>query len=115
MLVPIRRPKRIRYDRNLYAKSYHLRLIGRLCRSWSSKRVWRYPILIRAREQLVKTRTLLVNAVRGLVKSVGGRLPASSSEYFHIKAKDLIPEELQGALVPLGYKVQATAQQRLHI
>jgi transposase len=58
-------------------------------------------ILIRAREQLVKTRTLLVNAVRGLVKSVGGRLPASSSEYFHLKAKDLIPEELQGALLPL--------------
>jgi transposase len=58
-------------------------------------------ILIRAREELVKTRTLLVNAVRGLVKSVGGRLPASSSEYFHIKVKDLIPEELRAALLPL--------------
>ena len=56
-------------------------------------------ILIRAREELVKTRTLLVNAVRGLVKSVGGRLPASSSEYFHIKVKDLIPEELRAAFV----------------
>jgi transposase len=51
-------------------------------------------ILIRARDEVVKSRTLLVNAVRGLVKSVGGRLPASSSEYFHVKVKDLIPEEL---------------------
>ena len=58
-------------------------------------------ILIRSREALVKTRTQLVNAVRGLVKSVGGRLPASSSEYFHIKVKSLIPEELQAALFPL--------------
>jgi transposase len=58
-------------------------------------------ILVRAREQLVKTRTLLVNAVRGLVKSVSGRLPASSSEYFHLKVKDLIPEELRAALWPL--------------
>lgn len=42
-----------------------------------------------------------MNAVRGLVKSVGGRLPASSSEYFHIKLNDLIPEELRAALLPL--------------
>jgi transposase len=58
-------------------------------------------ILIRAREELVKTRTLLVNAVRGLVKSVGARLPASSSEYFHIKMKDLIPAEVHNSLSPL--------------
>lgn len=63
-------------------------------------------LLIRAREELVKTRTLLVNAVRGLVKSVGGRLPACSSEYFHVKVRDLIPEELKIALIPLVEQIE---------
>ena len=36
--------------------------------------------LIQARAILVKARTMIVNALRGLVKSAGGRLPACSTE-----------------------------------
>ena len=36
--------------------------------------------LIHARATLVRARTMIVNALRGLVKSAGGRLPACSTE-----------------------------------
>ena len=64
-------------------------------------------ILIRAREELVKTRTLMINAVRGLVKSVGDRLPSCSSEYFHAKIREFIPEALKVALLPLVEQIEA--------
>jgi len=38
--------------------------------------------VIRGRAILVKTRTQLVNAVRGMVKSFGYRLPGCSAEHF---------------------------------
>jgi len=38
--------------------------------------------LIRARDVLVRARTMLINAVRGLAKSAGTRLPACDAAYF---------------------------------
>ena len=58
-------------------------------------------VLIRARDNLVRTRTRLVNAARGLVKSRGARLSSCSSASFHKKIPDEIPEELQPALEPM--------------
>lgn len=55
---------------------------------------------IRARDVLVRSRTQLINHVRGAVKSFGGRLPSSSAEAFPKLAKH-IPEELWPALSPL--------------
>ncbi len=49
---------------------------------------------LRSRECLVRTRTQLINHVRGAVKSVGGRLPSSSAPSFPRKVGDHIPEEL---------------------
>ena len=58
-------------------------------------------ILIRARDNAVATRTSLINAVRGLLKSQGGRVPSCSAEAFHKRAADQIPPALQAALLPL--------------
>lgn len=57
--------------------------------------------LVRARSQLVRTRTKLVNQIRGTLKVFGYRLPSLSPERFHVRAKALIPEGLHAALLPL--------------
>jgi transposase len=63
--------------------------------------------LIRAREVAVQTRTKIVNAVRGMVKSTGHRLPASPTLTFARKATEACPESLRAALLPLIRLVQA--------
>ena len=57
--------------------------------------------LVRAREVAVQTRTKIVNAVRGIVKSTGQRLPASATLTFARKARTACPDVLQPALLPL--------------
>lgn len=54
--------------------------------------------LIRSRDALVRSRTQLINHVRGTVKSFGARLPKCSAESFHKKAADALPDELTEAL-----------------
>jgi len=56
---------------------------------------------LRSRECLVRTRTQLINHVRGAVKAVGGRLPSSSAPAFPRKASDHIPQELRSTMLPL--------------
>jgi transposase len=62
-----------------------------------------YPDIarLRARALLVRTRTRLINAVRGIVKTVGIRLPACNTRGFAGKAAPLVPSELQPSLDPL--------------
>ncbi len=43
--------------------------------------------LIHARATLVRARTMIVNALRGLIKSAGGRLPACSTESLPARAR----------------------------
>jgi transposase len=62
--------------------------------------------LIRAREVAVQTRTKIVNAVRGMVKSTGHRLPTSARLTFARKATEACPETLKPALLPLLRLVQ---------
>jgi transposase len=57
--------------------------------------------VIHARQALVASRSLLVNHVRGAVKSFGHRLPGCDAHLFHKKVKGVIPEELSAALEPL--------------
>lgn len=54
--------------------------------------------VIRTRDALVRSRTLLINEARGAVKSAGGRLPACSAPAFHKKALVHIPPPLLPAL-----------------
>ncbi len=59
-------------------------------------------MVIRTRDALVRSRTLLINNVRGQVKSFGGRLPSGiSTPAFHHKAKPHVPAELSAALSPV--------------
>jgi transposase len=57
--------------------------------------------LVRSREALIRSRTQLVNHVRGVVKSFGARLPKCSAASFHKKAAGKLPQELAPALEPL--------------
>jgi transposase len=57
--------------------------------------------LLKARDQLVRTRTQLVNHVRGTCKAWGVRLSACSSASFAKQAERQLPEELRPALQPL--------------
>jgi transposase len=58
-------------------------------------------VVLRARDALVKSRTELINSVRGLVKSMGGRVTGCSSVAFSQKATAEIPEEVHETLQPL--------------
>lgn len=68
--------------------------------------------VVRAREGLVKVRTLLINQVRGMVKSFGARLPSCSAKSFARGASQGLPEELKTALKPL-LEVIADLSERL--
>ena len=58
-------------------------------------------LVLRAREALVESRTKLISAVRGLVKSMGARVSNCSSPSFSQKAAAEIPDEVRETLQPL--------------
>jgi transposase len=57
--------------------------------------------LIRARDLMVRLRTAAVNAVRGLTKSCGHRMPASSTRCFAKRSVAVMPLGLAQALGPV--------------
>ena len=61
---------------------------------------------VRARDAVVAVRKDLINAARGLVKSVGGRLPKCSSPSFPHKAEEALPEAVREVLLPLVQMVE---------
>ena len=67
--------------------------------------------LLQARDTLVRTRTLLVNATRGWVKSAGHRLPKCSTESFAKVVRPAIPAGYEVALLPLIEQVAAMTEQ----
>jgi len=56
---------------------------------------------IRARSALIGSRTLLINHVRGAVKSIGGRLPGCDASSFARTVREALPTELAAGLLPL--------------
>lgn len=61
-------------------------------------------VVIRSRDVLVKSRTQMVNHVRGITKSFGVRLRKCSTDSFHRHVResmDSIPEVLHPAVVPM--------------
>jgi transposase len=63
--------------------------------------------LLRARDLMVAVRSKLINCVRGIVKSVGGRLPSGSAECFPRKVRDHVPEAVRGALFPILDQIES--------
>jgi transposase len=57
--------------------------------------------LVHSREALVRSRTQLINHVRGTVKSFGARLPRCSAQSFHKKAAGSLPAQLKETLEPV--------------
>src|SRR5260370_1131412 len=62
---------------------------------------------LRARHTLVRARTLVINSLRGLAKSAGGRLPNCSSESFPKRAAEHIPASLTPLATALLEQVAA--------
>lgn len=67
--------------------------------------------LIQARATLVRARTMIVNALRGLVKSQGARLPVCSTESLPGRAAAAIPPVLGNVATPLIEQVARLNQQ----
>jgi transposase len=57
--------------------------------------------VLRARDELVRSRTGMINHVRGVLKSNGHRVPSCSAESFGKKASTEIPRELELGLRPV--------------
>jgi transposase len=57
--------------------------------------------LVRSRDAVVRTRTLLINHVRGTVKAWGGRLPACSAPQVAAQSASVVPAGLREALAPV--------------
>jgi transposase len=68
-------------------------------------------VLLRARHALVAVRASLINSVRALVTSMGGRVPTCPAESFHTHAAETLPETLRAALMPLVQQVAALTTQ----
>jgi transposase len=67
--------------------------------------------IIRSRDMLVRTRTMLINHVRSMVKSTGARLPSCSTTSFHKQVSEFIPQDLLPALAPVLDHIAALTQQ----
>src|SRR5581483_5074339 len=67
--------------------------------------------LIRSRDVLVRARTMLINAVRGLAKSAGTRLPACDAACFPKSARPALSPELKPAATPLLDQIAALSTQ----
>ena len=67
--------------------------------------------VIRMRAKFVSARTMLINAARGIVKSVGHRLPACGASYFADRCQDVIPFALQQAIAPLLEQIASLTKQ----
>jgi transposase len=57
--------------------------------------------LLRSRDAMINARTQLINHARGLVKSLGHRLPRASSEAFPKRVLEAIPDSVKPALLPV--------------
>jgi len=66
---------------------------------------------LRARDRLVQARTKLVNHVRGVTKSFGGRITGVSVNTFHEGAEKHIPEEIQETLRPILKVIEEITEQ----
>jgi transposase len=58
------------------------------------ERAQRDRVLLLARDGLVRSRTLLINQVRGFAKSLGSRLPSNSAEAFPKRVRAAVGEDL---------------------
>jgi transposase len=62
--------------------------------------------IIKARDMLVKARSMLITHARGIVKSMGERIAKCSAESFHKRLLEEMPSELEPALEPVMKSIE---------
>jgi transposase len=67
--------------------------------------------VLRARDLLVRTRTKLVNHVRGAVKATGSRLRRCSTRRFAEEVPEQVPQAIKEALEPVLLAIESVSQQ----
>jgi transposase len=68
-------------------------------------------VMIRARDGLVKTRTLLISQVRGLIKSTGEQIPACSTPVFVKRVRAHAPVQTVAELEPTLLSIESVTEQ----
>lgn len=89
-----------RFDKSLLAPIQH-----------RGKKAREALAVLRSRDTLVKTRVKLIASVRGQVKASGSRLPSCSTDAFHKKIIEDLPEALHPALLPIIYSIETISEQ----
>lgn len=69
--------------------------------------------VLRSRAALVRSRTLLVNHVRGIIKSFGYRIPPGSTKAFPAVVREHVPEEISMGILPLVVTLESINEQIL--
>jgi transposase len=122
--VIVANPRRVRLIAESDAKSdeFDAELLARLGRLdptllcpivHRGEEAQRHLVLLRVRDGLVRARTQLINQVRGFAKSLGTRLPSSSSRAFVRRVRDAVPGDLfPGLETMLGMIEQLTEEIR---
>lgn len=67
--------------------------------------------VLRSRDAVVRSRSLLINHARSIVKSCGARLPSCSADSFADKVAADVPETLRPALAPILETIACLTQQ----
>ena len=67
--------------------------------------------VLRSRDAIVRSRTLLINHARSIVKSSGARLPSCSADSFAHKVAPDVPETLHPALLPILETIASLTKQ----
>jgi len=67
--------------------------------------------ILRSRDAVVRSRSLLINHARSIVKSCGARLPSCSADSFAQKVSSEVPESLRPALAPILDTIAGLTQQ----
>ena len=75
-----------------------------------SERAQGHLMVIRVRAALVEARTGLVNAARGLAKSMGERLPKCDTDQMREERMEMLPQGLQETLRPLLQEVESLTE-----
>jgi len=70
--------------------------------------------IIKSRDRLVKSRSMLITHVRGIVKSTGERIGKCSTASFHLRLRKDMPKALEPALEPIMKNIEDLTQRIRH-
>jgi len=94
--------KLLRADRDLLSPIQH-----------GSEQAQKDLLAIKIRASLVRQRTGMVNTLRGVVKSMGLRIPSSGAEAFHVRVREFLEEQpdLAPAISPAVKALESLTEQ----